>query len=354
VAHSDEQQRLEIIRHILKVQPSEKLPMQLVSGAEDADDCAVYDLPGNLSLVVGMDFVRGTKFALFQEGYLNYFDIGYYLIVANLSDIAAMGATPTGLTTVIRYPDTLEDADFIQIVEGINKAATVYKTPIIGGDIGSYTEMVLAATAFGITEQGKYFRRHGTIEGDVLCVTGDVGLPGTALVYFTRARKEGFTLSQEEEALLINSWKRPVAHISEGIILARLGVVHACQDVSDGAKATIDQLGQASTISFEIYENHLSIHPITRKVAAFFQTDPIALAFSASVDFHLMFTLSQRDLEATQQAMRDAGYEFHVIGRAFPGHGTSYLVREDGSVSTVPGTAWNQQNGNIAQIILGE
>jgi thiamine-monophosphate kinase len=138
MAHSDEQKRLEIIQNIFKAQLSEKTPMRLVSSTEDADDCAVYDLPGTLSLVVGTDFVRGTKFTLFQEGYLDYFDVGYYQVVANLSDIAAMGATPTGLTTVIRYPDTLEDAAFIQIVEGIKEAASVYKTPIVGGDIGSY------------------------------------------------------------------------------------------------------------------------------------------------------------------------------------------------------------------------
>jgi thiamine-monophosphate kinase len=351
---SNEQKRLAIIQSIFKAQLSEKMPMRLVSSTEDADDCAVYDLPGNLSLVVGMDFVRGTKFTLFQEGYLDYFDIGYYLVVANLSDIAAMGAKPTGLTTVIRYPETLEDADFIQIVEGIQEAASVYKTPIIGGDIGSYDEMVLAATAFGITEQGRYFRRRGTVEGDILCVTGTLGLPTTALVYFTRAKKEGFALSQEEEKVLINSWRRPVAHIAEGSILAKLGVVHACQDVSDGAKATIEQLGQASTIAFKIYENFFPVHSITAKVAAFLQVDPVALACSASVDFHLMFTLSPDELDAAQKALQDEGYELHVIGEAISNAETSCFVRTDGSASTVPGIAWKQQSGNVAQIILGK
>jgi thiamine-monophosphate kinase len=354
MVRSNEQKRIEIVQCIFKTKFFEKTPMQLMGGVEDADDCAVYDLPGNLSLVVGMDFVRGTKFTLFQEGYLDYFDVGYYLVVANLSDIAAMGATPTGLTTVIRYPDTLEDADFIRIVEGINEAASVYKTPVVGGDIGSYDEMVLVATAFGITEQGKYFHRRGTVEGDILCVTGAIGLPATALVYFTRAKKEGFALSQEEENLLINSWQRPVARIAEGSILARLGVVHACQDVSDGAKATIEQLGQASSIAFKIYESSFPIHSITAKVAAFLQVDPVALACSASVDFHLMFTISPNELEATQKALRDEGYELHAIGQAISNTETSCLVRRDGSESTVLGTAWKQQSGNVAQIILGK
>ena len=46
------------------------------------DDCAVYDIQENLSLVVGTDFVRGTNFTLFREHYLDDFDMGYYLVVA--------------------------------------------------------------------------------------------------------------------------------------------------------------------------------------------------------------------------------------------------------------------------------
>src|SRR6266700_3016755 len=153
--YMSEQKRLESVRTILQAQslPGAISSVQLMMNADDNDDCAVYDFPGNLSLVVGMDFVRGPGFVLFQERYLNYFDLGYYLVVANLSDIAAMGATPIGMTTVIRYRASLTDKDFTQILEGIKAAAAYYQTPIVGGDIGEYTETVLAATAFGITER---------------------------------------------------------------------------------------------------------------------------------------------------------------------------------------------------------
>src|SRR6266700_3650480 len=79
-----ERKRLESLRAILQAQslPGMISSVQLTMNIDDGDDCAAYDLPGNLSLVVGMDFVRGPGFALFQEHYLNYFDI------------AAMGATP--------------------------------------------------------------------------------------------------------------------------------------------------------------------------------------------------------------------------------------------------------------------
>jgi thiamine-monophosphate kinase len=355
---SGEQERLQIIRSILKEQA---LPFQIPGGAvrlvvdaNDADDCAVYDLPGNLSLVVGMDFVRGTKFTLFRENYLSYFDIGYYLVVANLSDVAAMGATPIGLTTVVRYPDTLEDEDFAEIIRGIQEAAAYYNTPIVGGDIGGYVEVVLAATAFGIADTGSYLKRKGIEGADALCVTGYLGLPSTALAYFARAKKQGFVLSVEDEEILLTSWKRPVAHIVEGKALAALGIVHACQDVSDGGKATLEQLAALSTVSFEIYEDCLPIHPITRKVAHFLEVDEVALALSSSVDFQLMFSVAQAGIKQIEETFqRLPGSEFSVLGHAISATEPSRLVRRNGSVTTIPGTSWNHQVGDVTTVILG-
>jgi thiamine-monophosphate kinase len=320
--------------------------------ADDNDDCAVYDFPGNLSLVIGMDFVRGPGFVLFQEHYLNYFDLGYYLVVANLSDIAAMGATPIGITTVIRYHESLTDEDFSQILQGIKAAAALYQTPIVGGDIGGYTETVLAATAFGITQHGKYLKRRGALPGDLLCLTGEIGLASTALVYFTKARKLGFLLAEEEEAILLRAWRRPVARIREGLVLTQLGVVHVCQDVSDGVKATIDQLAQASSVSFKIDEASLPIHPLTRKVATMLDVDPISVALSASVDFELMFTISPADLINVQRVFLLPGTALHVLGEAIPSSIPSYLLRNDGGKSSVPGVAWDQQVQNVADVIL--
>lgn len=349
---SDERSRLAIICDLLDGQSLPSIGMQLVAGVQEQDDCAVYDLPGNLSLVIGSDFVRGTGFALFQEDLLSYFDIGYYLVVANLSDIAAMGATPTGLTTVIRYPDSLSDADFLLLMQGIKEAASHYRTPIVGGDIGGYSEMVLAATAFGVTGRGQYLKRQGAIVGDLLCTTGTLGLPSTALVYFLKAKKQGFRLSDEEEVVLLNSWRRPVAHVSTGITLAQSGLVHSCQDVSDGAKATIEQLAQASSLSFEIYEAQLPLSPITYKVAAALHINPLSLALSASVDFQLMFTLDQEDLSRLPALSPFA--EIIPLGKAIPASEASRLIGSNGQSSPIPGTAWNQQSKSVVDVILND
>src|ERR1700677_1411344 len=73
---------------------------RLIAGALAQDDCAIFQLRGDQDLVLGSDYVRGSKFHLYELGYLSNFDIGYYLAMANFSDIAAMGAQPIALLSV--------------------------------------------------------------------------------------------------------------------------------------------------------------------------------------------------------------------------------------------------------------
>jgi selenophosphate synthase len=70
--------------------------------------------------------------------------------MANLSDIAAMGALPIALLTVVRYPRSLPDDDFTALMEGIRDACRQVGTPNVGGDIGSAERIILSASALGI------------------------------------------------------------------------------------------------------------------------------------------------------------------------------------------------------------
>jgi thiamine-monophosphate kinase len=182
------------------------------------DDAALIKVSGEDSIVVASDFIRGSEFYLFKLGYLNYFDIGYYLVIANLSDIAAIGANPIALNTIIRYEKELTDEQFTQILEGIKTAADEFKVRVIGGDIGGHNSNVLAATAIGLVKTESALLRKNVKDSDLLCVTGSVGLPITALIYFKKAKLRGLIFTFEEEEKLLQSWKRPSARVKEGLI----------------------------------------------------------------------------------------------------------------------------------------
>ena len=325
----------------------------LTAGADTHDDCAVYDLDGPVTLVVGSDYVRGPRFALYEHGLLTNIDIGYYLVTANVSDIAAMGAAPIGVLTVVRYPDDLDDTGFLDVMAGIHQACTDLGTLNVGGDIGNAERIVLSASAIGICRTGTALTRRGAQPGDHLCVTGPCGLLGAAVAYFPRRDANSWTLPDNTEHDLLTHWRRPRPRVAEGRLLSTGGYATACQDTSDGLRATIEQLATASDVGFTITADDIAVHPAVSAVAKLIGTDDLTLAMSASADFQLAFTVPDDRLDACRDAFDRNGLTLDVIGRATPpADGVTYLTR-DGSRTELPGVAWKHQSTDISTLVTG-
>jgi thiamine-monophosphate kinase len=323
----------------------------LTVGADAKDDCAVYEINKPAMLVVGSDYVRGPKFKLYEIGLLSNFDIGYYVVAANVSDIAAMGAAPIGVLTIVRYPNELSDAEFQTIMAGIHQAATDFGTLNVGGDIGQAERIILSGSAFGLSEPGKVLTRRGARPGDLLCLTGPCGVLGAAVTYFPRKEARGWKLPRQTEEELIESWRRPRARVAEGRILSSKPFATACQDTSDGLKATIEQLGEASGVGFEVMADSIPLDPRVVDVANIVGVDPLALSMSASADFQLCFTVGADDLEACRGEFSNSGLPFHVIGRAILKTGGTSLISRDGTSSSLPGVAWKHQRADVSELV---
>ncbi|NJP99574.1 thiamine-phosphate kinase [Streptomyces zingiberis] len=322
------------------------LPVTLALGADAKDDCAVYDIGAPVTLVVGSDYIRGPKFILYEMGLLSNFDIGYYLAAANISDVAAMGATPIGLLSVIRYPHELDDAGFQDVVAGVHQACTDFGTLNVGGDIGNAERLILSGTALGICPPGKTLKRSGARPGDLLCVTGTCGLLGAAVAYFPKRDSFTHTLPADVEKELLDSWRKPRARVAEGRVLAQKSFATSCQDTSDGLKATIEQIMHASGVGFRIDERNVPVAPAVRMVAELMKVEPLALTMSASSDFQLTFTVAPDDVSACRAEFTDLGLDFHVIGEATEERGARGL---DGERSRpLPGVAWKHQKSDIS------
>jgi thiamine-monophosphate kinase len=350
---SEENIRLSFIQQILSGSRSASINRFVYAGVECMDDAALVRISDTESLVIASDFIRGSGFYLFEMGHLDYYDIGYYLIVANLSDLAAMGARPFGLTTIFRYHRDVTDQQFRALFEGMKAAADAFDVEILGGDTGSYISNVFAATAFGLVKTEQALLRKSVHDGDLLCVTGVVGRPITALLYFKKAKPLGFELSSKEEERLLLSWRRPVARIAEGMLLSENNLAHACQDVSDGIKATVEQMSLSSGKTFSIYAERLPIDEATKKLGAYLGSDYLDIAVSASVDFELMFTISPEKQEECRRLFQAKGLPYNIIGEV-NGLGRNVLINELGEERELPGVAWNHQSGDYLSRILKE
>lgn len=351
---ADEKHRLEAIRGLLGPPRAHEFAvgsglLRVLLGAAEADDCAVLDVEGTASLVWGSDYVRGTGFKLFELGVLSYYDLGWYLVAANLSDVAAMGATPLGVLTVIRYPEELSDQDFLRIVEGARDAAAFHGCDVLGGDIGGATELVLSASALGVCPRGSQIPRSGARAGDAVCLTGPVGAPAAALLYFSERRTFQQPLSTEHEAELLQAWRRVEARTAHGAVLAREQLATACQDVSDGLHTTVQELAHASSVRIELDEDAIPIAESARRVAALLRVDALALAMSASVDFELLFSVAPGDVARCRSALDAEGLAMYEIGQAVDGRGAT--LRAGGNHVELPGVGWRHQEDDVANLL---
>jgi len=351
---SDEFLRLALVERIFAGR-DECCTRKVLCGVGEMDDAALIEISNEECMVITSDFIRGSGFYLFALGYLNYFDVGYYLMTANVSDIAAMGARPCGALSVIRYADSVTDADFCQVMQGIREAADVYDVTVVGGDIGGHSSDVFAATVFGFMKTSQALHRKNAKVGDQVYVTGIVGKPITALLYFKSAKPAGLSLSPEEEGDLLGSWKRPCARIREGVLLSTCELATSCQDISDGLKATILQMSAASGKGFRIYEKNLPISESTKKLASFQGTTAAQIAMSASVDFQLLFTVPPSKAEECNERFAEGGLQCIHIGEVTD-QKECVLVSADGRDHSLPGVTWKQQVGDayLTSIIRGD
>lgn len=259
-------------------------------GLAAGDDAAVLHCEGVFDLVVSSDYVRGSKFRLFEAGALRLYDIGYYLVAANLSDIAAMGAAPVGVLTVVRYPDDMTDEQLGELLRGIADSARAHGTAVIGGDTGSAERLVLAATALGACQPGRALTRAGARPGDGVWVTTPLGLAGVALHRWMRGEnRDGLTKDDIDQLLL--PWRQPWARLDLGRTLVEHSLASACLDVSDGLLAALENLTSASGVGAEIDGDNFPVHPLVSRLAKDWGVDPLDASVSASVDFALLFTV---------------------------------------------------------------
>ncbi|HZM83120.1 MAG TPA: thiamine-phosphate kinase [Candidatus Limnocylindrales bacterium] len=327
------------------------VPARLTHGADHLDDCAVFDLGGPVTLVAGSDYVRGPKFALYEQGLLSHFDIGYFLVAANVSDIAAMGAAPLGVLTVVRYPHDLDDDGFHEIMAGINRACDDLGTLNVGGDIGSAERIIVSGAALGVCAPGTVLTRAGAQPGDLLCVTGPCGLAGAAVAYFPTRGAHRRRLPDNLEHRLLAGWRRPTARVAQGRLLSQGRFATSCQDTSDGLKATIEQLAAASGVGFDIHADAVAIDAAVAAVATLVGVDEIALAMSGSPDFQLAFTLAPQRLDACRQAFACQGLSFDVIGQACdPANGVRMTGPDGGT--PLPGVTWRHQSDDLPGLLL--
>ena len=219
------------------------------------DDGAILATDPDKSLVVTTDvLVDGVHFS---DRTTSAYDVGWRATTANLSDLAAMGATPLGITVGLSLPGDLQVSWVEELYRGMDGCLNVYHTPLVGGDICRSTVASIAITALGEVQPQRAILRSTARPGDAIVVTGLHGLSRGGLELLLHPDL-GQDLASKKRSRMILAHQRPRPRLDVLKFLEKIPVAIAGMDSSDGLADAIRQICDCSGVGAAI-DRHLNV-----------------------------------------------------------------------------------------------
>lgn len=261
------------------------------------DDAALLAPTPGMELAVSTDtLIAGRHFPLTTAA----FDVGWKALAVNLSDLAAMAATPRWFTLALTLPEA-DEAWLKGFAGGLETVARRFEIALVGGDT-TRGHLSVTITVLGEVVPGAASRRSGARTGDLVCVTGTLGDAALAL----RLMEEGGAV----DPWLAGRLNRPSPRIAEAGLLR--GVVHSAIDVSDGLAADLGHVLAASAVGAAIETERLPMSEALRTHA--WPRSCQTLMLSGGDDYELCLTLAPERFEAARAALARLGTPLTAIG----------------------------------------
>jgi thiamine-monophosphate kinase len=291
------------------------------------DDAAILAPPAGHELIVATDtLVAGVHFPQATRPE----DIGWKALAVNLSDLAAMGATPAWALLALTLPAA--DRAFVErFAEGFAELAAQHHLALIGGDT-TRGALTISVTVLGFAPPGQALRRDGARAGDLVFVTGTLGDAAAGLRCLDRNSAAAAPGMRET---LIARLDRPTPRIAAGVVLR--GVASACIDVSDGLLADLGHVAARSGVGIEIAAATLPASSALLQAVE----EPLRLALQSTGgdDYELAFTVAPEHAAAVTRDLARIGCGATRIGRVVDGSGVR-LLDDAGSEIVLAQQGW--------------
>lgn len=276
------------------------------------DDAAVIRASREELLITTDFMVEGVDFDLSYSGGA---DIGYKAIAMSVSDLAAMGGFPLHAVVSVALRKDLTVAFFESILDGVMEASDAYRVSIVGGDIGSATEVMVSVTLTGACDVRPVLRS-GARPGDAICVTGSLG--GSAGGLFALRSNLGDT--HPSITAMVERHLRPRPRVKEGIRLANLGVTSMI-DISDGFALDLKRLMVASGTGCKVEPAAVPLDPGLDHMVEWVASapDPVRLGLHGGEDFELLFTIDRDRPAEAKMMLGELGTQVVVVGEVTDG-----------------------------------
>lgn len=286
------------------------------------DDAAVIEPARNERLVITTDaLVEGVHFS---RAFSAPSDIGHKALAVNLSDLAAMAATPRWALVSLVLPGSWLVVEVEALVDGCASLARQHSVAIVGGNI-TRTDgpLVVDITAGGEVRPRRWLPRSGAKPGDGVFVSGSIGagaaglemLRGITATPSTRRsiesdslRASGVEEQRANASTCIARYRRPEPRVRLGVAMGRARAARAAMDLSDGLADALRQVADASRCGVRVEASSVPIDQDARAWWTARGEDPIRAALAGGDDYELLFAVPKRGgrlLRAVHQRVAD-------------------------------------------------
>jgi len=276
------------------------------------DDAAVVEPVRNQVEVLTVDsIVEGVHF---DRRFTPPDAIGHRALAVNLSDLAAMGASPRLVLLSMALPLDLSCDDFEAMADGFTALAARHQVQVAGGNLTrSPGPLVLDVTAVGWAKRRSVLTRRGAKPGDSVYVTGTIGGARAGL----QALRLSAALTQFEPC--VERYVRPQPRVKVGVLLGRNRAATSCMDLSDGLADGIRHIAEASAVGMTIERSAIPVQPEARTWFESRNADPVLEALAGGDDYELVFTASPKLRGRLRTVARHGGVAITRIGSCTKG-----------------------------------
>lgn len=279
------------------------------------DDCALVQAPVNQAIAISTDtLVAGTHFLASA----NPAWVAHKALASNISDLAAMGASPAWVSFALTMPE-IDEAWLKPFCDSFFALANEYGIQLIGGDT-TKGPLSLTLTVQGFVAADKALRRDGAKVDDWVYVSGNLGdaKAGLDVLLGNAALNAPYAAELEKRHYL------STPRVSLGQRLQ--GVASAAVDISDGVISDLPHILKRSGVGAQLQVDEL---PISAELLAFTRDREQALqyALTSGEEYELCFTISPQHRDALESMLLESNTKVTCIGQIVAQAGLSLTLQ---------------------------
>jgi thiamine-monophosphate kinase len=280
------------------------------------DDAAILPLSKHKSYVISKDIL--VEDIHFRFKYHQACHLAHKALQVNISDIAAMGATPQYVLLGLAIPDhgRIYIDQFLENFSAICKASSII---LIGGDTTkSPDKLFISITIIGLIANSHIKFRNRAEDGNLICIAGNLG---DAHIGFTALERNIAGLEPFKENFL-----KPNALLKEGLWFSKQRDVTAMMDISDGLFIDLKRLCMASNVGAKVDIDKLKFSDTFKLACEILKLDPMVTLLTGGEDYGLLLTIKPEAYSRIASKFKACfGYQLKAIGQITKGSEVHFI-----------------------------